>query len=319
LSSLGLFAYNEHALGGLTLPSHESTWEMMANVGMNQSFWKRLQNFIKHSRLFYITYPKTFSRQQKLAEEYLGPLPPLLDILKNTSVVFVNQADALAAAKPMLPNIITFTSFHIEKNPTPLPADLQQFVDNASEGFIYFSMGTNVMSSSMPKETLQVFVDVFAKLPYKVVWKFENNLPNKPDNVFIDKWLPQQKLLAHPNIKLFMYQGGLQSGEEAVHFSVPVLGFPIFVDQDYQVLRMEALGVGKYKEIVTITREELDASIREIINNKKYKEKMIALKELVNDTPYDIVEYLTWWVEYVIRHKGTPHLRSNLAHQPWYQ
>ncbi|XP_078038088.1 UDP-glucosyltransferase 2-like, partial [Augochlora pura] len=319
LTSLGIFALNEHALGGVPLPSHEYTWEMEAKVGTHQPFLKRLQNYLKFCRYLYLTYRDIFPRQQKLAEQYFGPLPPLLDILKNTSVIFVNQADAITPARPKLANMITFTSVHVEKNPTPMPLDLKQFVDNATEGFIYFSLGTNAMSSSMPKETLQVFLDVFAKLPYRVVWKFEKDMDNKPDNVFIGKWLPQQSILAHPNIKLFIYQGGLQSSEEAVHFSVPLIGFPVLADQDYQVLRMEALGVAKYMEIVSITREELEAAIREIITNKEYKEKIIALKELVNDTPYDMVEYLAWWVEYVIRHKGAPHLRSNLADQPWYQ
>ena len=66
-----------------------------------------------------------------------------------------------------------------------------------------------------------------------------------------------------------MYQGGLQSSEEAIHFGVPVLGFAIFADQDYQVGRMEALGVGKSLEITTVTKEELESSIIELITNEE--------------------------------------------------
>ncbi|XP_076643748.1 UDP-glucosyltransferase 2 [Halictus rubicundus] len=320
LSSLGLFSFTEHALGGVVLPSHEYTWEMEANVGTNQPFWKRLHNFLKLSRMMYLIHRDLYPRQQKLAEKYFGtPVPSVLDIQKNTSLIFVNQADAITPARPKLANMITFTSFHVEKNLPPLPEDLKRFVDSATEGFIYFSLGSNAMSSDLPKETLQVFLDVFAKLPYKIVWKFEKDMPNKPDNIFVGKWLPQQSILAHPNVKMFIYQGGLQSSEEAVHFSVPLLGFPILADQDYQVLRMEALGVAKYMDITTVTRQELDAAIREIISNKQYKQRIVELKKLVNDNPYNMVKHLAWWAEYVIRHKGAPHLRSNLAHQPWYQ
>lgn len=74
---------------------------------------------------------------------------------------------------------------------------------------------------------------------------------------------------AHPKIKLFIYQGGLQSSEETIRFAVPVLGFPILADQDYQVRRMEALGIGKYLEITTFTEDQLENAIYEIINNKK--------------------------------------------------
>ncbi|XP_076627997.1 uncharacterized protein LOC143345094 [Colletes latitarsis] len=319
VTTLGITAFNEHVFGGVILPSHEASWEMDANTGPNLPFWKRLKNFWNLWHILYLTYHDLVPRQQKIAETYFGPLPPLLDIQKNTSVVFVNQADAMVAARPKLPNLVTFTSFHVADNLKPLPQDLKRFVDNAREGFIYFSLGSNARSSDLPEETLQVFLDVFAKLPYKVVWKFEKNLPGKSKNVFIGSWFSQQTILAHPNIKLFIYQGGLQSSEEAVHFTVPLLGFPVLGDQIYQTDRMETLGVGKRLDLTTVTRDQLTGAIQEIINNKEYKKRMIELKELVNDRPYDLMEHLVWWTEYVIRHKGAPHLRSSLAHQPWYR
>ncbi|XP_076626503.1 UDP-glucosyltransferase 2-like [Colletes latitarsis] len=320
LSSLGITSINEHALGGFVLPSHEYTWELEANTGSNLSFWKRLQNYVNLWRSLYYIYRDHFPHHQMLAEGYLGTrLPPMLDILKNTSLIFVNQANVMAPARPKLANMITFTSFHVDEKPKPLPKNLQSFVDSASEGFIYFSLGSNAMSSDIPKETLQVFLDVFAKLPYKVVWKFEKEWSDKPDNIYVSPWFPQQSILAHRNIKLYIYQGGLQSSEEAVHFTVPLLGLPVLADQDYQVRRMEALGVGKVLEITTIQKDELESAVREIITNRKYKENMIRLKNIVNDNPYNLVDHLAWWTEYVIRHKGAPHLRSNLAHQPWYQ
>ncbi|XP_076178991.1 uncharacterized protein LOC143152578 [Ptiloglossa arizonensis] len=319
-TSLGLTTFNEHALGGLVLPSHEYTWEMEANTGPNLPFWKRLHNFVTLWSNLYVTYRDTVPTQQKIAEKYFGtPLPSLLDIQKNISLIFVNQADVLAPARPKLANMITFTSSHVSENLEALPQNLKRFVDNSTEGFIYFSLGTNSMSSNLPRETLRVFVDVFAKLPYKVVWKFEKELAGKPDNVFTGSWFPQRSILAHPNIKLFIYQGGLQSTEETVHFAVPVLGFPVIADQDYQTGRMDTLGVGKRLELTTVTRDQLEGAIREIATNKEYKERMIELKNAVNDKPYDSVEYLAWWTEYVIRHKGAPHFRSNLAKQPWYQ
>ena len=171
--------------------------------------------------------------------------------------------------------------------------DLQEFIDGAQNGFIYFSLGSNARSSALPTEIQRVFCDVFATLPYKVVWKYEKDLPEKPDNVYTGEWLPQQSILgiifliivilpfddkssnewyyftAHPNVKMFIYQGGLQSSEEAIHFGVPVLGFAIFADQDYQVARMEALGIGKRLEIKTVTRDELKSSITELATNKE--------------------------------------------------
>jgi len=51
----------------------------------------------------------------------------------------------------------------------------------------------------------------------------------------------------------------------------------------------------------------------------RYKEKMLKIKALVKDKPYNSLNNLIWWIEFVIRHKGAPHLRSSIANYPWYQ
>lgn len=120
LSSLGMIALNEFILGGLVLPSHEYTWEMEANTGTNLPFFKRLSNFVTMWNFLYHINFDVFFFQQKLAEKYLGPLPPLMDIMKNTSLIFTNQIDILSPARPKLPNIISFNSFHVSDNSSPL-------------------------------------------------------------------------------------------------------------------------------------------------------------------------------------------------------
>ena len=48
----------------------------------------------------------------------------------------------------------------------------------------------------MPNDTLQAFINAFAKLPQRVFWKWEAEIPeNIPPNVMMTKWLPQQDLL----------------------------------------------------------------------------------------------------------------------------
>lgn len=69
-------------------------------------------------------------------------------------------------------------------------------MDDAKEGVIYFSFGTVVSPHTMPPETLQLFVNVFKKLPQKVLWKIEaDTLPGLSNNVKLVKWVPQPGVL----------------------------------------------------------------------------------------------------------------------------
>jgi len=69
-------------------------------------------------------------------------------------------------------------------------------MDGAENGFIIFSLGTNVKSKLLPKELIQGILKVLGDLNVKVLWKFEtDDLPGLPKNVKISKWLPQQDAL----------------------------------------------------------------------------------------------------------------------------
>lgn len=74
--------------------------------------------------------------------------------------------------------------------------DLQETLDSAKEGVIYFSLGSTVRTVNIEERLRKVIVSALAELPYTVVWKWESDhLPDKPDNVIIRNWLPQQDLL----------------------------------------------------------------------------------------------------------------------------
>jgi glucuronosyltransferase len=77
--------------------------------------------------------------------------------------------------------------------------DLKEFLDGATEGVIYFSLGSNVRSETMTEEKKQAFLSAFAELPQRVLWKWEaNSMSDLPMNVKLVKWLPQQEVLGEP-------------------------------------------------------------------------------------------------------------------------
>ncbi|XP_049779368.1 UDP-glycosyltransferase UGT5-like [Schistocerca cancellata] len=201
-----------------------------------------------------------------------------------------------------------------------IPQDIQQFLDGAEEGFIFFSLGSNIKSSNLPETMRNNLMKAFAQIPQRVLWKFElDNLPGKPDNVMISKWLPQRDILAHRNIRLFFTHGGLLSFSEAAYFGVPLLAMPVFGDQRYNVAKMTSAGVGEKIEFGELTTDSVLRAIRHVIENPSYQENMKRLSAVYREHQSTSLERAVWWVEYVIRQQGAPHLRSAALNLHWWQ
>jgi glucuronosyltransferase len=82
-------------------------------------------------------------------------------------------------------------------------------MDSSRDGFVLFSLGTNIKSSKLPQERIAAILKVLSKLKVKVLWKFEKeDLPGRPENVKISKWLSQQDVLGTTKqyIILFLYK-----------------------------------------------------------------------------------------------------------------
>ena len=81
--------------------------------------------------------------------------------------------------------------------PEPLPKRISDFIKDAEEGLIIFSLGyTGFTPEDVPRHIIQAFVDAFAQLKHKVIMRFDEKLiEHVPDNVLVANWLPQQELL----------------------------------------------------------------------------------------------------------------------------
>lgn len=98
--------------------------------------------------------------------------------------------------------MIDIGGYHVDP-PKPLPKDLQNFMDTAKEGVIYFSMGSNLKPSKMPSQTKQAILKILGSRKEKVLWKWdEENIPNLPENIKLSTWFPQQDILGKYLIRL---------------------------------------------------------------------------------------------------------------------
>lgn len=76
-------------------------------------------------------------------------------------------------------------------------------------------------------------------------------------------------IVAHPNIKLFISHGGLLSTIEAVYHGIPILGIPIFGDQQMNIADAAINGYALKVDIGQLNEEQFSNVISEILTNPK--------------------------------------------------
>lgn len=230
--------------------------------------------------------------------------------MKDVSLVFINHHFSTSSMRPLVANMIEIGGIHVQPA-QPLPDDLQNFLDSADEGVILFTMGSIIKGVNWPVEKREAFTRAFGKLKQKVIWKYENEtLPNKPDNVMIRNWLPQRDVLAHRNVKLFITHGGLLGATEALIEGVPILGIPIYADQKMNVMKSEKRGFGILMDYEEINQQLVEQSLDRILNDASYQMNAKLNADRFNDRERTPEETTVYWVEYVIRHRGAPHMKS---------
>uniref|UniRef100_A0A182QUR6 UDP-glycosyltransferases domain-containing protein n=1 Tax=Anopheles farauti TaxID=69004 RepID=A0A182QUR6_9DIPT len=232
------------------------------------------------------------------------------EAMRNVSLVLINTHFSQTTPRPYLPNMVEVGGIQINVKPEPLPDDLQQFLDGAgSDGAIYISFGSNLRSSNLRQDKLEAILSMIRGLKQHVIWKWDQDeMPNQPSNVFIGKWLPQDSILGHPNLKLFITHGGLGSTTEAMYHGVPIVGIPMFGDQEGNIKQVVKEGWGLSVSFDELTEENLVSAVKQVLRDPKYRERVAQRAALFKDRPKGALETGVYWVEYVIRHHGAPHL-----------
>jgi UDP:flavonoid glycosyltransferase YjiC (YdhE family) len=234
----------------------------------HMNFWQRVQNFIFNALGDVMRELIFLPDQRQIFKNYIKTDLQLDDVLYNVSLMLTNSHVSVNDAVPHVPNVIEIGGFHVYP-PKKLPNDLQKFLDDSKEGVILFSMGSNLKSKDLKPEVREILLKSFAKIKQKVLWKFEADLPDAPKNVKIMNWLPQQDILAHPNIRAFISHGGLLSIIESVYHGVPIIGIPIFGDQKSNAAAAVNNGYAVSIPLLELSEDKLSWALNEILNNPR--------------------------------------------------
>lgn len=125
------WSYVPHVLMGYT--DRMTLWERMGNA-----FVSGLDDLIRE--LSY--YPQHDAVLRRHFSKLMDRVPPVKELMRNISAILVNSYMPLSPAIPSSYNLVQVGGLHIQP-PKDLPEDLKQFLDGATHGAIYFSLGEN--------------------------------------------------------------------------------------------------------------------------------------------------------------------------------
>ncbi|XP_060646083.1 UDP-glycosyltransferase UGT4-like [Drosophila nasuta] len=322
LSTFGSSWLTDH-LAGNSAPSIYRPIQPMG-YSHGDSLLDKWNNWIYISEEWMIDRLVILPGQLELFTRYFQlPRSRLLERRTSYSLMMINQHFSLGRVRSNVPNVIEVAGMHMAEPSEPLEPELLEFMNGAEHGVIYFSMGMEIMNRWLPKNMEQKMLQTFAQLKQRVVWKHEEHtMLNKSDNIYLSPMASQRQLLEHPNMKLFITHGGLLSTIEAIYSGVPMLGLPIYFDQFDNVERVLQMGLARKLDINTLAEEHLMNNIKELLQNPIYALKAKETSRRFRDQPTSPIETAIWWTEYVLRHKGAPHMRmtdQDMAFVPYYK
>lgn len=288
-----------------------------STVPDNMTFVQRVKNCLHFVLNILIDRYVVSPHYDRIVDRYFGPEVNFYHLLQGVDIWLMRVDFVFEFPRPTMPNIVYVGGFQC-KPAEPLPADLEAFVEGAGEhGVILMSLGTLV--KGLPVDITSEIAAAFARLPQRVIWRHAGERPdNLGNNTLLVKWMPQNDLLGHPNVRAFVAHGGTNGIYEAIYHGVPVVGVPLLFDQFENMLRLEVRGAAKVLDVTQIDSNSFGAALQEVLHTPEYRQNMQRLSRLHHDRPLHPLDSAIFWTEFVMRHKGAAHLRTESYKLPWY-
>ncbi|XP_055918385.1 UDP-glycosyltransferase UGT5-like [Eupeodes corollae] len=302
-----------------------SPWSV-SSVGLFGSsnmlnFKDRLKNFLNAGLIMAIEEFSEYKMAQYYEDHFSAERYPSFDDMnKNISLVFGASHFSEGRIRPLTPGFVEIGGIQVKEAPETLPKDIEEFLKTAKDGFILFSLGTNIKSKDISANATTAMFKVLSQSKYKIIWKWDSaDLPGESPNIMFKKWLPQDDLLAHPKLKLFITHGGKGSLVEAQYHGVPMLTIPMYGDQPANAQEMAGMGYGLIVNHRNVTEQSFRRDFYEVLENPVYLGAISSFSKIYRDRPLTPRQSVIYWTEYVIRHHGAKHMQSPAVHMNLWQ
>uniref|UniRef100_F7IMA6 UDP-glucuronosyltransferase n=1 Tax=Callithrix jacchus TaxID=9483 RepID=F7IMA6_CALJA len=291
---------------------------VMSELNDRMTFMERVKNMIYV--LYFQFWFQIFNMKKwdQFYSEVLGRPTTLSETKGKADIWLIRNSWNFQFPHPLLPNVDFVGGLHC-KPAKPLPKEMEEFVQSSGEnGIVVFSLGSLI--SNMTEERANVIASALAKIPQKVLWRFDGKKPQAlGHNTRVYKWIPQNDLLGHPKTRAFITHGGANGIYEAIYHGIPMVGIPLFADQPDNIAHMKAKGAAVRVDFNTMSNTDLLNALKTVINDPIYKENIMKLSKIQHDQPVKPLDRAVFWIEFVMRHKGAKHLRVAAHDLTWFQ
>ncbi|KAK0426609.1 hypothetical protein QR680_009803 [Steinernema hermaphroditum] len=233
---------------------------------------------------------------------------------KMAEAVFVitNSDPLLDFPRPITEKVVNLGGLNVPE-PEPLDAFWEEVMNRRSKT-VYMSFGSMSQSHLMPPEMKKAVLETFRRFPeVTFIWKYEideDEVAKDVPNVVTHKWVPQNDLLAHPNLKLFVTHSGMASVLESTHRGVPMLCIPIFGDQFRNSQMAKRFGVAQMaQKAVLVDSDVFERNIREMLENESYRKNASRLSQMMAKRPRNQREELVKHIKFAAEYGSLPEYR----------
>ncbi|MBN3312353.1 UDB20 glucuronosyltransferase, partial [Atractosteus spatula] len=258
-----------------------------------------------------------YPHYKALCDRYFGPDVDIYTLTRSADLWLLRVDFVFEFPRPTMPNIVYMGGFQCQPA-RALPQDMEDFMQSSGEhGVIIMSLGSII--DNLPSDLMAEIALAFARLPQKVIWRHKGEKPAYlGNNTMLVTWMPQNDLLGHPKTRVFVAHGGTNGVYEAIYHGIPVVGLPLVFDQHDNLFRLQVKGAAKILDISTLDSKTFLQALQEVLYEPSYRINMQRLSRLHRDQPMKPLDSALFWIEFVMRHKGAAHLRTESYRMPWY-
>lgn len=186
--------------------------------------------------------------------------------------------------------------FRVERKP---PAELPDWWPERTGPLVYATLGTMAGAMQEMRSAYAVVLEAVAGLEARVLLTTGAELgPDVlgavPENVHVERFVPQDDVMPHAAVVLFHGGSGTLLG--ALAAGAPLVVMPMFADQPLNAERVAELGVGLALPVRAATALEVRKALRSVLEEPRFRERArelaseMAALPAVNEAPLMLEE-----------------------------